>query len=783
MTPRIQKILLSDGTELDATALAYMLLSSKGNLTLTTPTGKSFNIESEKHLKVKPGQGAQVEWLSDHTGNYNQILFKFLCGLSADGMTELSDERVIRGKFNLAELELNRKEASADEFGDSLALKFKDDNDWAQAKLDARNLDMCMHGHGGIAMQPAGSDHEGFLNKVKWEHSLKVPIEHFAEYASAGSTVVTTYSFPDDNWYVLCQVLADQAVQILMPKADGTTVTYKVLSKSGAKWNDNMVSLGGARFGIKDTPFGDFHIMWDDTNTATSPANEAGAANETVTTLGKYIYIRRVADTSGREATRPALYGTTNEGETKFTISETAGGTQISSAQSGTSRQETVFGNVTKGSKTYPVTDGIVTIDYCDYLVSNTGITPVGTDVVFPIEGGKFTITPIYPFHFASKGGDGIEFGTFNPMHFSAYSGDYRFKADAPIYAVSRGDVEQTSSGKIDYPTQADDTKDIIPAEQIKNAPTWGDMVNAAAMSRHYCITEDMFDLEYDDTAGVAPYNTSYKYTNITIHKDAGVRWKEGALYWFILDTKVATSANRNVRVRIGEDGDWKPVMVTSAVATGSTVFIKAINCVFIYKSVYQPKGALHCFYDTNTTYTINYNIDAGRVKAGGTGAQAISRYSLILMNPDGTWEKLTDTSAAYSTGTTKKVNPKGFILGQIKYYNDTTVLKGGDLMAANYAYNKVASFIGAYSFNCGTAPGWDIGDYIYLVGTVDSDGLFYLDNTKWWSNALPTSNDGKVYIRLGIALTTTDSTMSLLDDRPVFYHDGNNVRLYCFHN
>lgn len=73
------------------------------------------------------------------------------------------------------------------------------------------------------------------------------------------------------------------------------------------------------------------------------------------------------------------------------------------------------------------------------------------------------------------EGGKGLEFGTFNNEHASLYCGDYRFKADAPIFAVTRGAiVEDTTTGKKDYPTQADDFKDII---NDSNPITWADLV------------------------------------------------------------------------------------------------------------------------------------------------------------------------------------------------------------------------------------------------------------------------------------------------------------------
>lgn len=317
--------------------------------------------------------------------------------------------------------------------------------------------------------------------------------------------------------------------------------------------------------------------------------------------------------------------------------------------------------------------------------------------------------------------------------------------------------------------------------QEILTAGNGIDITNSKiSNSNQFVITEDMFDLELDATKGVAPYSTSYGYTNITIHDDLGIEWVEGATYTFILNTKVSTSNNRNVRVRIGESGDYKPLCIPAGtIATGSTWFVKTATVQTMYKSTVITTGALHLVgYDTNTTYTLNYSIDAGSKKAG-VGAYAVSRYSLIMQKPDMTWEKVTDTSKTYSTATTKTVNTRGFLLNQIRYYSYTTNYANGALFGSSYVHEKAASVNTSYSFNCGTAPGWAVGDYIYLVGTIGEDGLFYLDTTKWWDNALPTTNDGKLYIQLGIALSASDSTMSLYSNRPIFYHDGTEVKQY----
>lgn len=74
------------------------------------------------------------------------------------------------------------------------------------------------------------------------------------------------------------------------------------------------------------------------------------------------------------------------------------------------------------------------------------------------------------------EGGKGIEIGTINSQMTSLYTKTYRFKADAPIYAVTRGEIVETETGKYDYPTQDDDSKDIIDDD---DPITWEDVIAA----------------------------------------------------------------------------------------------------------------------------------------------------------------------------------------------------------------------------------------------------------------------------------------------------------------
>lgn len=58
------------------------------------------------------------------------------------------------------------------------------------------------------------------------------------------------------------------------------------------------------------------------------------------------------------------------------------------------------------------------------------------------------------------EGGKGIEIMTINSQYNSQYNREYRFKRSAKVYAVTRQPLVVTDD-KTDYPTQADDSKDV----------------------------------------------------------------------------------------------------------------------------------------------------------------------------------------------------------------------------------------------------------------------------------------------------------------------------------
>lgn len=95
---------------------------------------------------------------------------------------------------------------------------------------------------------------------------------------------------------------------------------------------------------------------------------------------------------------------------------------------------------------------------------------------------------------FEHGGGDGLEFGTFNPLHTSLYTSDYRFNKNGEIYLSTRTPVARVTDGTDNkyeasdatthyyYEKQTDDFYDEIDA----NDPhcTWEDIVKYIAWAK-----------------------------------------------------------------------------------------------------------------------------------------------------------------------------------------------------------------------------------------------------------------------------------------------------------
>ena len=113
-------------------------------------------------------------------------------------------------------------------------------------------------------------------------------------------------------------------------------------------------------------------------------------------------------------------------------------------------------------------------------------------------------------------------------------------------------------------------------------------------------------------------------------------------------------------------------------------------------------------------------------------------------------------------------------MLGSKIWWTPNTI---GANTALNTSYRSIYSFKRRidfrYSSNCGTTL--TAGKPVYLVGKVNN-GYFALDDT-WWTQTLPTSDDGKVYVLIGGAYNTY--LVDLYENNEWYWFKGGSVRPY----
>ena len=109
---------------------------------------------------------------------------------------------------------------------------------------------------------------------------------------------------------------------------------------------------------------------------------------------------------------------------------------------------------------------------------------------------------------------------------------------------------------------------------------------------------------------------------------------------------------------------------------------------------------------------------------------------------------------------------------GRIVYYGYTTVLSAGGKPGTAYQFEQQTLSLG-YSFNrTGAALVLAEDKPVWLKAAPQSDGSVILDAETPYVQDLPTTEDGKIYIFLGVAYSATQVEMTL--QHPVkHYKDG----------
>lgn len=239
-----------------------------------------------------------------------------------------------------------------------------------------------------------------------------------------------------------------------------------------------------------------------------------------------------------------------------------------------------------------------------------------------------------------------------------------------------------------------------------------------------------------------------------------------------ILKNGVAAS-NTNVTLNINNLGA-KKIYYSTAMNTAITTQFGENYTVLLYYDSERDSGAggwvYYYGYDANTN-TIGYQVRTN--SATLPMKESMYRYRIYFTSADGEsfvpFNTSTSTNATSArTPTTEKIDP----FGRILYYGSTTVLAAGDRPAVATSWQQYTLTIG-YSYVYAMTA-WKP---LYLVTNPQTDGSVIIDATTPLTKDLPTTDDGKVYIFLGIAYSST--AMELTLEHPCYWYKDGAVRQY----
>lgn len=205
-----------------------------------------------------------------------------------------------------------------------------------------------------------------------------------------------------------------------------------------------------------------------------------------------------------------------------------------------------------------------------------------------------------------------------------------------------------------------------------------------------------------------------------------------------------------------------------------TTIFNINYTMMFVYSTALVENGAWICYrgYDGNTN-TIGYQLRTNSYTL--PTPQKFYRYRLLFTSADNTkfipanTSTSTNATASRTTNTTP-INPFGPIL----YYGSTTVVDANAKPGATVLWQQYTLTLG-YSFNnTGAALVLTASAPVYLRCTPQADGSAVMD---YFTQSLPTTADGKIYILLGYAYSAT--AIELIMNHPVYHYTNGGIHLW----
>ena len=284
-------------------------------------------------------------------------------------------------------------------------------------------------------------------------------------------------------------------------------------------------------------------------------------------------------------------------------------------------------------------------------------------------------------------------------------------------------------------------------------------------------------NIGYDLRASAIPYgivDATSTSTAFTVSVPGITALEDGVIC--MLKNGVVTSAS-GFTINVNGLGA-KPVYNNMAAATAdTTIFNVNYTMIFVYDSTRVSGGCWICYRGYNSdNNTVGYQL-----RTNSTALPTVTRtryYRLLFTSADNTHWVPANTGYDNSATSQKTVNQNPINpFGRIVYMTGTTNVNAEANVGATVVWDQYALTLG-YSFNnSGAALTLTYPAPVYVKCTPQANGSAIMDSTTPIVQALPSTEDGKIYIFLGIAYSAT--AIELIPNHPVYYYKDNAIRLW----
>ena len=219
-----------------------------------------------------------------------------------------------------------------------------------------------------------------------------------------------------------------------------------------------------------------------------------------------------------------------------------------------------------------------------------------------------------------------------------------------------------------------------------------------------------------------------------------------------------------------------KPVYNSMSNAAITNQYAANSTYLFVYNENRISGGCwdLYYGYDSNNN-TIGYQIRTNSKALPVT--VPLGRYRLMFTSADGTHYVPATTSTSTNATAIRDVTQTPIDpFGEIVYYGTTSILQKQDAMPSTTVLWQQYAIALGYSFNrAGSALNLTPWKAVYLKCAPQSNGSAIIDATTPYTQTLPSNDDGKIYIFLGVAYSATN--IELMCEHPVYYYKNGKIR------